>query len=182
MLLGLLIMGIVAVALLLLWWQIRLKKNLERSLSMVFLEIAIPIKDSKEDRERESEAFSSGKTFKEVTDWMTHLFEALHSVYEEDYKYLITGQDFFSCEYVVLEGELRFFFVVPRHLKSLFEKQITAFYTDATIEEVEDYNIFRQGYKATGMYIRLHKDSMFPIRTYQFLGSDPFNNIAHTLS
>ncbi|MBN2087458.1 type IV secretion system DNA-binding domain-containing protein [Candidatus Peregrinibacteria bacterium] len=149
---------------------------------MVFLRVAVPIRDSKEDRERESEQYSSGKSHKEVNDVMTHLFEAIHSVYSSDFVKKITGQDFFSCEYVVLNGELQFFIVMPRNLKSLFEKQITAFYPDVFVEQVEDYNIFRQGYKATGMYVKLDKESMFPIRTYQFLGSDPFNNIANTLS
>ncbi len=179
------ILGIVAFVLVigfLIAWRIRAHKNLERSLNMVFLQVSVPIKDSKEDRERESEQYSSGKTFKEVNDVMTHLFESLHAIYESDYINLVTGQDFFSCEYVVLDGLLRFFVVVPRKLKSLAEKQITAFYPDVFIDQVEDYSIFREGYRSSGMYIRLVKPNMYPIRTYQFLGSDPFNNIANTLS
>lgn len=149
---------------------------------MVFLQVSVPIKDSKEDRERESEQYSSGKSFKEVNDVMTHLYEALHSIYASDFKYKLIGQDFFSMEYVILDGLLRFFVVVPRNLRSMVEKQVTAFYPDVFIEQVEDYNIFREGYKSTGMYVRLAKPNMFPIRTYQFLGSDPFNTIANTLS
>ncbi len=172
----------IAIILLLVWWYIRRGQNLERSLNMIFLKISVPIRDSKEDRERESEQYSSGKTFKEVTDVMTHFFEAVHSIYSSDYIRIITGQDFFSCEYVILDGELQFFIVVPRYIKSLMEKQITAFYPDVFVEQVEDYNIFRQGYKSTGMYIKLSKPYMYPIKTYHFLGSDPFNNIANTLS
>lgn len=179
------VLGITAVILAILFlffWRIRARRNLERSLNMVFLQVSVPIKDSKEDRERESEQYSSGKSFKEVNDVMTHLFESLHSIYSSDLKNKIIGQDFFSCEYVILDGLLRFFVVVPRHVKSLVEKQVTAFYPDVFIEQVEDYNIFREGYHSTGMYVRLSKPNMFPIRTYQFLGSDPFNNIANTLS
>ena len=176
------IVVVIAIVLLLIWLYIRKKRNLGRSLNMVFLKITVPIMDSKEDRERENEAFSSGKSHKEVNDVMTHFYEAIHSVYSSDYANIITGQDFFSCEYVILNGELQFFLVMPRNLKSLFEKQVTAFYPDVFVEQVEDYNIFRQGYKATGMYIKLDKSYMYPIKTYQFLGSDPFNNIANTLS
>ncbi len=176
------ITALTALALFLIAWRIRYKKNMERSLNMVFLQVSVPIKDSKEDRERETEQFSSGKTHKEVNDVMTHMFEALHAVYEEDYIYLLKGQNFFSCEYVILDGLLRFFLVVPRQLKSLFEKQVTAFYSDVFIEQVDDYNIFRDGYKATGLYMKLDKSYVYPIKTYQFLGSDPFNNIANTLS
>lgn len=149
---------------------------------MVFLRISVPIKDSKEDREREAEQFSSGKSQKEVNDVMTHFFEAIHSVHSGDFVRRFTGQDFFSCEYVVLDGQMQFFLVMPSHLKSLFDKQITAFYPDVFVEQVEDYNIFRQGYKATGVYMRLGNDYIYPFRNYEFLGSDPFNNIANTLS
>jgi len=149
---------------------------------MVFLRVSVPLKDSKEDRERDNEQFSSGKSFKEVNDVMTHFFDTLNTLYSSDYLNKITGQDFFSCEYVVLEGQLQFFIVVPGHLKSLFDKQITAFYPDVFIDQVDDYNIFKKGYGATGSYVRLSKDSMYPIRSYQFLGSDPLNNIANTFS
>lgn len=172
----------IAIFLSFIWWKIRTQKNLERSLNMVFLKVSVPIRDSKEDRERETEQYSSGKSHKEVSDVMTHFFESIHSAHSSDYIKKITGQDFFSCEYVVLNGELNFFLVVPRNLRSIIEKQLTAFYPDFFIEQVEDYNIFRKGYKATGMYLKLGKPYMFPIKTYQFMGSDPFNAIANTLS
>ena len=114
------ILGIIvllAAVLFLIAWRIRAKRNLERSLNMIFLEVTVPIKDSKEDRERESEQYSSGKSFKEVNDVMTHLYEALHSIYNSDYVNIITGQDFFSCEYVILDGLLRFYIVIPINLR-----------------------------------------------------------------
>ena len=163
-------------------WRIRAKSDLNRSLNMVFLRISVPIKDSKEDRERESEQYSSGKSQKEVNDVMTHFFEAIHTIHSGYAMNFLTGEDFFSCEYVILEGQMQFFLVMPSYLKSIFDKQITAFYPDVFVEQVEDYSIFRQGYKAFGRCMRLSKPSMFPIRTYQFLGSDPFNNIANAFS
>ena len=179
------ILGIIIVLALIAYfviWRIRERSDLNRSLNMVFLRISVPIKDSKEDRERESEQFSGGKSQKEVNDVMTHFFEAIHTIYSGYTVNYFTGEDFFSCEYVILEGQMQFFVVMPSHLKSLFDKQITAFYSDVFVEQVEDYSIFRQGYKAMGRYMSLSKPSMFPIRTYQFLGSDPFNNIANAFS
>ncbi len=163
-------------------WHLRAKNNLRRSLNMVFLRITVPIKDSKEDREQESEMFATGKSQKETNDVMTHFYEAIHTIYSGYAINLLKGEDFFSCEYVILEGEMQFFIVMPSHLKSIFDKQITAFYPDVFIEQVEDYSIFRQGYKAFGRCMRLARPSMFPFRTYQFMGSDPFNNIANALS
>ncbi len=178
-LIGMALAGAAAVAMA---QRMRSKSDLNRSLSMVFLRISMPIKDSKEDRERESEQMGSGGGQKEANDVMTHFFESLHSIHSGDMLNRFTGEDFFSCEYVVLEGRLQFFIVVPRHLRPLFEKQITAFYNDVFVEQVEDYSIFREGYKAKGIYLSLRKPDMYPIRTYQFLASDPFNNIANAVS
>ncbi len=149
---------------------------------MVFLRVSVPIKDSKEDKERDSEQYGQGNSQKEVNDVMTHFYEAVHAIYDGGMKNFLSGEDFFSVEYVLLDGQLQFFLVIPSHLKSLFDKQITAFYSDVFVEQVEDYSIFRQGYKVAGRYINLSKASMYPIRTYQFLGSDPFNNLANALS
>src|SRR3989338_9200135 len=128
------ILGTLILLALLLWWWIRVRFNTHRSLSMVFLKVMIPIKDSKEDKEKDNEMFSTGRTFKEVADLMTHFFEALHGVYQEDYKYILFGQNFFSCEYVILDGLLHFYIVIPEVIQSLVEKHITAFYPDASIE------------------------------------------------
>lgn len=161
--------------------KMRAKADLGRSLNMVFLRVSVPLKDSREDMERDSEQMGGG-TQKEYNDVMTHFFEALHSIHGGELKNYFTGEDYFSCEYVLLEGQLQFFLVMSSHLRAVFDKQITAFYPDYFVEQVDDYNIFRQGYKTTGYYIQYSKPYMFPIRTYQFMGSDPFNNIANVLS
>ena len=176
------IIGIAVVVIAFALWRLRVRKNLERSLNMVFLQINIPIKDSKEDRERDSEQFSTGKTFKDTLDVMTLLFESLHSIYSGDIATKFLGQDFFACEYVVLNGLMRVFLVVPQYLRSLVEKQVTAQYPDVFIEQVEDYNIFREGYHTSGKYLKLSKPYLYPIRTYHHLGSDPFNNLANAMS
>jgi len=76
-LLGVLVVGALGLTAFLLF---RKYKNYERTLDMVFLKVLIPQKESKEDRERESEQFSTGKDFKEVLGLMTHFFTSLHSV------------------------------------------------------------------------------------------------------
>ncbi len=158
------------------------KADFERSLNMVFLRITIPKKESKEDREDEQASFSSGKDFKEIIGVMVHLFESLHSIYTKSIKNYFIGQDFFSFEYAAMNNQIYFFAVVPRDLKSLIEKQITSFYSDAYVEQVQDYNIFQQDSKVAACYMKLAKHYMFPFKSYQYLNSDPFNNITNVLS
>ena len=72
-------------------WRIRSKGNLKRSLNMVFLRVTVPIKDSKEERERESEEYATGKSQKDVNDVMTHFFEAIHTIYNGYAIHIIKG-------------------------------------------------------------------------------------------
>ena len=79
------ILGILATlgaAFLLFWWVFRLRWNNERSMSMVFMKLQIPRKESKEDKEREKEKFSGTSDFKEPVGIMKHFFESLHGLKE----------------------------------------------------------------------------------------------------
>ncbi len=154
--------------------------NMERSLNMVFLKIMVPKKESKEEMGREQS--EGGKDFKEVLGVASHLFESLHSIYTKSVKNYFIGQDFFSLEYVAIENQIHFYVVVPNNLKVLVEKQITAFYPDSYVEQVEDYNIFRPECKVAAYYLKLAKDYYFPIKTYTRQNSDPLNNITNVLS
>lgn len=176
---GILVVAAIAVGALVIW---RLFKNYERTLDMVFLKIAVPQLESKEDKERESEAFSTGKDFKEVLGVMNHLYTSLHSIHGSRLKDKIHGQDFISLEYAVLEGEIYFFIVCPKELENLIEKQLTSFYPDSFIEKTQDYNIFKKGFKTGGHYMRLQKDFVIPFKSYSRLNSDPLNTIVNVLS
>ncbi|MBD3328265.1 type IV secretion system DNA-binding domain-containing protein [Candidatus Peregrinibacteria bacterium] len=159
---------------------IRYKSNRDRTMKMVFLKIMIPKKESRE--EREAEQSSSQNDYKEVIGVASHLFDSLHSIYSSDFKNFFLGQDFFSFEYAVIENEIHFFVVCPNDLKTLLEKQITAFYPDVHIEQVEDYNIFKENAKFAATTLHLSKDYIFPIKTYEYQNSDPINTITNALS
>lgn len=153
-----------------------------RSLNMVFLKVMVPKKESKEDRELESAAYSTGKDFKTVLGVAAHMYESLHSIYTKGIKHYFIGQDFLSLEYAVMQNQIYFYFVVPRDLKGLVEKQITAFYPDCYVEQVQDYNIFKANSKVMAMAMKLKKDYMYPIKTYEHLNSDPLNHLTNVLS
>ncbi|MBI2638674.1 type IV secretion system DNA-binding domain-containing protein [Candidatus Peregrinibacteria bacterium] len=178
----LILIGAAILLLLLLWWFLRTRANRGRCLNMAFLKVLIPKKESKEDREKEGSTYASEKDFKEMIGVMTHFFEAIHSIHEEDFKYYIIGQDFFSLEYAVFNNQIFLYVVVPRHVVPLIEKQITGFYPDAYIEEVPDYNIFKPNSRVAGCYMRMLKAPWFPLRTYQRMGSDPLNTLSNVLS
>lgn len=162
---------------------IRYRSNLERSLNMVFLEIKVPKKESKEDREVEGEQFSNQRDFKEIGGGvMMHFYEALHSLYENRIEHFFKGQDFLSLEYAVYDGLIHFFIVCPREISTLVEKQITAFYPDSYVEQIDDYNIFKPNSHVVSTYMMLEKKYWYPIKTFTRMTADPLNGIINSLS
>ena len=160
----------------------RYRLNLERSLNMVFLKIGIPKRESKEDKEIDREAYSTGQDYKEIGGVMTHLFEALHSLYCLEAKSILMGQDFLSFEYVVQDNLIDFYIVCPRKLAPVVEKQFTGFYPYCYVERVPDYNIFKPNCKVAGAYIKLMRNPIYPIKTFTRMTADPLNNITNSLS
>lgn len=161
---------------------IRLEGNRRRCLSMTFLKIRIPKKESKEDREQDTEALGAQRDFKEVLGVMKQFFESLASLEDHTWRRFFFGHDFISCEYVVQNNLIDFYLVVPHHLVTLVEKQLTAFYPDSYIEEEPDYNIFQKNSAVVVSYFVLTKPYYYPIRTYQRMTADPLNNLTNVLS
>ena len=113
---------------------------------------------------------------------MSHFYETLHSVYRGRWFRIFKAQEFFSFEYAVIDGMVKFFIVCPRSLVDSIEKQLTAFYPDVYVERVDDYNIFQPNGKVAGHYLYLEEPYAFPIKTFQRLSSDPLNTIINSLS
>lgn len=90
--------------------------------------------------------------------------------------------DHIALEMVAMNGQIYFYLVAPRALRQLLELQILAQYPKAQIEEAEDYNIFGANSFVQGTALKLTKSSMFPIRTYKKLDSDPLSGITMALS
>ncbi len=168
------IMGVLA-------WM-RLLADWKRESELVFLQVLMPKKESKEDKEQEAEQFSTGKSFKDVLGVMDHLCQTLSSLKVSTLKRYWTGSHFFSFEYAALAGEILTFVVAPRSIVPLIEKQLTSFYPDAVIDAVEDYNIFTKHSVTVSKALVPTKSFVYPFKTYTQLKSDPFNTIVNAFS
>ncbi len=94
----------------------------------------------------------------------------------------IGRSDHMSFEIVLKNGLIYFYVVVPEKLKDFIEQQITAQFSDAVIEEVEDYNIFDPKGVVVGAELKFKKEYIFPIKTYKNLDSDSLNAMTNALS
>lgn len=149
---------------------------------MVFLKIRIPKRESKEDKESDSQSLGANRDFKDQLGIMKQCFESLAALEDSSWKRKFIGQPFLSFEYVMQNSLMDFYVVVPKKLASILEKQMTAFYPDAYIEEETDYNMFHEGSKTAFCYMHTAREYSFPIRTYQRMNTDPFNNITNALT
>lgn len=163
-------------------WFVRRIQDAVREQEMVFLQILVPKKESKEDKEASSEQFSSGQDFKEIIGIMDHLYQSMYGIYNAQLSRWWRGQDFISLEYAALGGEILFFMVCPRKLAGQMEKQITSFYPDVIIDEVTDYNIFTTDSHVAAESLLPAKDFSFSFKTYAEMKSDPLNAITNAFS
>jgi hypothetical protein len=161
-------------------WLMRLRADRKREEDLVFLQLLVPKKETREEKDSDTDQF--GKDYKEVIGVMDHLYQSIHGIYNESVSHHWSGQPFFSVEYAALAGEILFFVVCPRHIAPLVEKQITSFYPDTVIDEVEDYNIFTEDSVVAARSVFAHKPYTAVFKTYQQLKSDPLNAITNAFS
>ncbi|MBP7819282.1 type IV secretion system DNA-binding domain-containing protein [Candidatus Gracilibacteria bacterium] len=180
------IIGIIIVIVAYLGWHalrffVRNYTESSRSYRMTFLRIVIPKKESREDREKESEGMAQ-KDFKEVLGVMNQFYEGLYGLYSSRFKNVFRGQYFLGLEYAVLDGQIQFYIVCPPELKDTVEKLLTGYFPDCYVEQASDYNIFNKDCQVSGLYLNLAMDHMYPFKTYQYLNIDPLNNITNAFS
>ncbi|MDD2515643.1 MAG: DUF87 domain-containing protein [Candidatus Gracilibacteria bacterium] len=144
---------------------------------MSSLRVLIPKKDSDLDEKKETV-----KDSKEQISLMEQLLSSLNSIYSKKLRQRFLGQDYISLEYVTDGKEILFYVMTPKKYRVLVEKQITAIYPDALVEETIEVNVFKNKKIVKAANIKLKKPYYYPIKTYQKLESDPMNNIVNSLS
>jgi hypothetical protein len=166
-------------------WAIRRRNRVPNALQYAVLLLTVP-KESEELDQRERE-----KDFREQLAVAETLFLSLGGIKPQRYANILLNAwnnfwygraDHLSFEIVAQDGLIKFYLAVPRHLQRLVELQIHAQYPHAHIEEAQDYNIFTaKGAIHVGSF-GLAKRSVFPLRTYKKLDTDPLSAITNTLS
>lgn len=166
-----------AVFLTVFYFKIIRKQQLERSLNMAMLQIAVSKKTEPEEGNR-------ADFIKENIAIMEQLFANLSNIREKPLDRILHGPFHLSFEIATpIDSNQIFFYVgAPRKFISIVEKQINSFYHDALIERITDYNIFVPGGGSAASYMTLKRENIFPIKTYQHLEADPILSITNALS
>lgn len=154
------------------------KLILERSLSMSLFLVTLPKEFIKEEARSQiiknllniaDQFFSSFAAFKEAPKgFLVSLLYKPYLVFE-----------IAVCHHL---EEISFYIAVPSVFKNFIEKQVQSFYPKASIEPINDYNIFNQKGENAASYLMLAKSEFLPIRTYKNLEADPLDNIVNAFT
>ena len=147
----------------------KIKKPMSQALNMFLYEISLPC----EKRRRQER-----KNFKEFISAMEQFYGGMMILNQGE-------EEFFTLEIglPVIGEEIVFYAAVPRTKSSLLEKQVSALFVNARIEEKrEDYNIFKPGGVSAGLVANLKTYPVLPLRTYDKFDVDPMFVIANAFS
>jgi hypothetical protein len=133
-----------------------------------------------------------GDKDKELTVQMLHeeiargetIFAAIGGLKaERGFKQWLFGRsDHVAFEVVANKREISFYIAsLPEHA-SYLEQLLHAYYPEAMIEPVDDYNIFNPKSVAAGGILKTKRHFIYPLRTYKKMDIDPMNAIVNTLS
>ena len=96
--------------------------------------------------------------------------------------FLFGRTDHFSFEIVASRSKIAFYITAPKNQAPFIEQQIQAYYPEATVEEVEDYNIFSPNSQIIAASLKTNRTSVLPIKSYKKLEGDPLNSLINVLS
>lgn len=143
----------------------RLRKREAQSLKMVTFEVKLP-KDNDIKIDAAEQLFSSFAGLSRKKGW-----EGLWEV-----------GDAVAFEIVGTKGKVGFYMTVPEKLHDLVEKQIYAFYPSASIEIVDDPQIFNETGKVAYAGLHLKKADYQPLKVYRELPTDSMSTVTSTIS
>jgi len=96
--------------------------------------------------------------------------------------WLFGRNDNFSFEIIANKKKIAFYIATPQHYSRYIEQQIQAYYPEAVMEKVDDYNIFNHKSEVLAGFLRTRRNFIFPIKTYVRQEADPMNSIINVVS
>lgn len=145
----------------------------KKTLSMSLFEVTLPSQKTVNDP-----AVDQVKAFREHIALMEQFYRGMMQMNTKDGEY-------FSLEIANPAGKLHttLYVAVPAARKELFEKQLLALYPAARlVEQHNDYNAFADGAFVAAAEAGQHERSIYALRTFEQLPSDPLDVVLNSFS
>lgn len=157
-----------------------LKIQAQKTFDATVLKVRVP----KEIRQEDVEHSKSLQQMQELIGFTETIFQTIGSLTPKtSFKTWLFGRnDNFSFEMVAEKSLISFYISCPHATREFVESQIQAQYPHASIEESEDYNIFKPDSVILTSHLTFKRPSYLPIKTYKKMESDPMNSITNALS
>lgn len=155
-------------------------RRIPTALQQKVMLVTVP-KDSLRDKDRQI----TPQVIQEEIGAMENLFSVLGGlIAQRGFKSWLYGRtDNFSFEIVAQGGQISFYLAAPVYLAESLKQQLLAVCPHAQIEEVVDYNFFSPKGAVAGIYLKLGREYIYPIKTYKKMeGADPLEGIINPLS
>lgn len=161
--------------------SVREAKNYERALKMIPLKIHLPPASSdiegggRDERDVTQETISQAQV----------MYNIIASTATKGFKSKIFGQRHIALEMTVSKGKVDFYIVVPLVLIDVVKQAVAAAYPDASLEEVEERNIFSKAGKISGTIggeLTLKNNYAYPIATFEESKRDAMRALLNALS
>lgn len=113
------------------------------------------------------------------------MFASLHGIYRPANPKTRSIQDHISFEVQAKEKSIRFFVWTPKHLQGYVEGQIYAQYPGVLVREFKDYadlSKLKPGASVAAAELKLVREDLFPIKSFDSFDVDPLSGITATLS
>jgi hypothetical protein len=147
-------------------------KRFKESLSFTLFSIRIPPKTEEELRQ-------SGKQEKDWIKLMEDFYSSLVSLHKQSFMGVLP---WITLEIAKVKDEIGFYVSAPKGFENFIEKKIYSIFPDAQIEKSNDFNIFGENEEVNCGYLRLKKPMYLPIKTYNYLETDPLSIITNVLT
>ena len=102
--------------------------------------------------------------------------------WRQGWSWLIGRTDHFSFEIVANQKFISFYAVAPTKMGRYLEQQIQAYYPEALLEEVSNYNIFSPHGQIAAGFLKAKSSFIFPLKTYNKMEADPLESLVNVLS
>ncbi|MCK9446170.1 type IV secretion system DNA-binding domain-containing protein [bacterium] len=152
------------------------KRNKSEALKQSLEFVLFSVKMTKESIEETNKA---GKQEKDWIRLMEDFYSSLTSFNKEG---VFDIDPWIALEIGKVKEQIFFYVSTPKRFEGFIEKEIYSIYPNAQVEKSDDYNIFSPTENISCGYLKTTKPFYLPIKTYNYIETDPLSGITNILT
>ena len=124
----------------------------------------------------------NNKAGKQEKDWIRLMEDFYSSLTSFNKERVFDVDPWIALEIGKVKEQIFFYVAAPKRFESFIEKEIYSIYPNAQVEKSDDYNIFSPTENISCGYLKTTKPFYLPIKTYNYIETDPLSSITNILT